>query len=99
MKSTPVQAFAAIATILLLAGPAGAKSYDVGTEDSAEYVPPQAIEKPQPKLPEHTREECFKSCCIARFLIGADGTAKVRLLSSSGSEEVDDITLQTLMRW
>jgi protein TonB len=76
-----------------------AKTYDVGADTSAEFVEAKATFTPQPNIPSTHHEQCFKSCCIARFFIAADGKTKVKLLSSSGSNEIDDITLVTLRRW
>ncbi len=90
------------AALVLSAGFSGcaeAKSYDVGTEESAEYVEAKPVFNPQPDIPSTHSEQCFKSCCIARFFIGADGKTKVKLVSTSGSLEIDDITLITLRRW
>lgn len=88
-----------IAVSLVLGSPVVAKTFDAGTEDSAEFAPAQVVSNPTPQLSDEMRHECFKSCCIARFMIAADGATKVRLVSSSGSDEIDDITLQTLRRW
>lgn len=79
--------------------PALAKSYDVGTQSDAEYEAAQILSKPAPAIPPDLHDHCFKSCCIARFMINADGSAKVKLLTSSGLDEIDDITLSTLRRW
>lgn len=76
-----------------------AKSYDVGTEESANFEEAKPTYNPSPSIPSHHQENCFKSCCIARFFIKSDGSTKVRLVSSSGSNEIDDITLSTLRRW
>ena len=96
-RLSPYLLIAAVA--LGCAAPGVAKTYDAGTEDSAEYIAAQALSSPEPVVPEAMKEECFKSCCLARFLIAQDGSTKVKLLSSSGSDEIDDITLQTLQRW
>jgi protein TonB len=82
-----------------LASPVVAKTYDAGTEAAAQFVQAQPINSPQPEIPHDLQEDCFKSCCIARFLIKPDGAAKVKLISGSGSDEIDDITLQTLRQW
>ena len=79
--------------------PSAATTLTVGTESSAQFSPPKAVFAPEPVIPEHLHEECFKSCCIAKFLVKPNGTTSVQLISTSGSEEVDEITLETLRRW
>ena len=96
LKLTLISAILAAAVLAL---PAGAKSYSIGTETAADYEHAEVISNPQPTVPPGVHEECFKSCCIARFHIDALGKTKVKLLSSTGSEEIDDITLSTLKRW
>lgn len=76
-----------------------AKSYDIGAEEQADFVEAKPVYTPQPVIPPEKHENCFKSCCLARFFIAKDGKTKVKLLSSSGSNEIDDITLITLRRW
>ena len=95
-----MMALASAAGLALAAvGGATAKTYDAGTEAGAEFVQAQVVESPQPVIPPALHENCFKSCCLARFMIAADGKSKVKLLSSSGSDEIDDITLETLRKW
>jgi protein TonB len=71
----------------------------VGTTESSQYEDAVAVEAPRPEIPAELHEQCFKSCCIARFLIKDDGKYSVKLISSSGSEQEDDIALDTLRRW
>ncbi len=82
-----------------LLAPAFATTLSVGTESSATFSPPKATFSPEPVIPEHLHEQCFKSCCIAKFLVQPNGSASVQLISTSGSDEVDEITLETLRRW
>lgn len=95
--------FSICASLILLLSTAttlsGAKTFDVGTEERADFVEAKAIYNPQPAIPPEHHEQCFKSCCIARFFIAPDGKTRVKLISSSGSNEIDDITLATLKRW
>jgi periplasmic protein TonB len=79
--------------------PAAAKEYSIGTQAASQFVDAQILASPQPLIPPELHEHCFKSCCLARFLINPDGKATVKLLSSSGSSDLDDITLSTLKRW
>jgi TonB family protein len=76
-----------------------AQTFKLGAAESSKYEDSQAVECPQPVIPAALHEHCFKSCCIARFLIKEDGKTTVRLVSSSGDDEVDQITLATLQRW
>jgi protein TonB len=69
------------------------------TADMSHYEDAKAIECPRPEIPAELHEQCFKSCCIARFMIKDDGKYSVKLISSSGSEQVDDIAIDTLRRW
>ena len=91
--------FLAVVAGTVAAAPAVGKSYDVGTQSEAEYEAAQILSKPAPAIPPELHDHCFKSCCIARFMINTDGSAKVKLLTSSGLDEIDDITLTTLRRW
>jgi TonB family protein len=79
--------------------PASATTLSIGTDSSSNFNPPQAIFAPEPVIPEHLQEQCFKSCCIAKFLVASTGKTTVQLVSTSGSSEVDEITLETLRRW
>jgi len=91
-------AVATSATSITLA-PASATTLSIGTDSSSNFNPPQAIFAPEPVIPEHLQEQCFKSCCIAKFLVASTGKTTVQLVSTSGSSEVDEITLETLRRW
>ncbi|HEY9757059.1 MAG TPA: energy transducer TonB [Oculatellaceae cyanobacterium] len=76
-----------------------ARTLTIGTESSSSFNPPQPVFAPEPIIPEHLHEQCFKSCCIAKFFVKADGNTSVQLISTSGSDEVDELTLETLRRW
>lgn len=96
--------FNSIAALLLLlatvcASDTSAKSYDLGTDEAVQYTKAKVLDQPRPVIPSEYHENCFKSCCMARFVIDPTGKTKVKLLTSSGSDEIDDITLQTLRRW
>jgi periplasmic protein TonB len=90
-----------ISALLLsgLGGGAQTQRFKLGAAESSKYEDSQVVDCPQPVIPAALHEHCFKSCCIARFLIKEDGKTSVRLVSSSGDEDVDQITLQTLQRW
>ncbi|HEY9786572.1 MAG TPA: energy transducer TonB [Candidatus Obscuribacterales bacterium] len=83
----------------LVATAAGAQTFQLGVAEASQFMDAEVLVAPQPVIPPELHEQCFKSCCIARFNIGPDGKTSVKLLSSSGSEEVDDIALSTLRRW
>lgn len=91
---------AALSTLLACQGNAGiAKTFSLGTDYSSNYKIAEPVYSPEPEISPELHEQCFKSCCIAKFLIKADGQTSVQLLSSSGSSEVDDIAVETLRRW
>ncbi len=79
--------------------PLGATTVSLGTEYSSNYKVAQPIYSPEPEITAEMKEQCFKSACTAKFIIKADGKISVSLLSSCGSQEVDDIALATLRRW
>ncbi len=70
-----------------------------GTTDSSSYEDALAIEAPQPELPAEHAEHGGKTCCCAKFTIESDGKFTVKLVSSTGSQEADDLALSTLKRW
>jgi len=76
-----------------------AKTLVLGTEYSSEYKMAEPVYHPEPEIPSELKEQCFKSCCIAKFLIKKDGTSSVHLLSTSGSPDVDEIALHALRHW
>ncbi len=78
---------------------ASGKTITLGTDYSSNYQIAQPLYSPEPEISSELKEQCFKSCCIAKFLIKSDGNMSVKLLTSSGSPEVDDIALHALQRW
>lgn len=81
------------------AGKQAPKEFSIGIHDEAKLVPAKVIESPAPQIPAHKQEESFKTSCEARFLIDATGKATVTLVTSSGSEEIDELALKTLRTW
>jgi TonB family protein len=79
--------------------PASAKLLTLGTEYSSEFQKAEPTYSPEPEISPELKEQCFKSCCIAKFLIKKDGSSTVHLLTSSGSDEVDEIALKALRHW
>jgi protein TonB len=76
-----------------------AQTFQLGIAESSKFMDAEVLACPQPLIPAELHEQCFKSCCIARFIINPDGKAAVKLVTSSGSNEIDEITLSTLKRW
>jgi protein TonB len=85
--------------MLAVAGQAKTKSFDMGVDSASQLIDAKPIFAPEPAIPSELEEECFKSSCVARFVIDKQGKAKVSILNSSGSEQVDALTLSTLKRW
>jgi len=82
-----------------LAAASPAQTFQLGIAESSKFMDAEVLNSPQPMIPAELHEQCFKSCCIARFIINPDGKTAVKLLTSSGSDEIDEITLSTLKRW
>jgi len=78
---------------------AQAKMLTLGTDYSSEFRVAEATYAPEPEISSELKEQCFKSCCIAKFLIKKDGSTSVQILSSSGSPDVDEIALKALRHW
>lgn len=70
-----------------------------GTTNSSKYEDALALECPQPSVPIEHQEQGVKTSCVARFNIEKDGKFNVALLSSTGSQETDDMALATLRKW
>ena len=92
-------AVAVSSSLFCLENLAFAKTFTLGTDYSSNYKIAEPIFTPEPEISPELKEQCFKSCCIAKFLIMSDGQTSVKLLSSSGSSDVDEIALETLRRW
>lgn len=84
-----------IAGQCVIAGPV----LKIGTEESSYYRDAEIVHAPKPEIPAELHEQCFKSCCLAKFTIKQNGASSVKLLSSTGSAEVDEIAISTLQRW
>ena len=85
--------------LLFLNGKAIATTLSLGTEYSSSYNIAEPIYTPEPEISAELHEQCFKSSCVAKFVISKEGKTSVSLLTSSGCSEVDDIALNTLRRW
>ncbi len=90
---------AGLAPTVFSSGAVIAKSYDVGTEEASEFKQAETVTSPSPVIPSDMMEDGYQSSVTARFSIEADGKMKVKLLSSSGNPEIDDLTLDTLKKW
>ena len=103
LKTFGLTAFlvALVASLILTDGlpKARATTLTLGAEYSSKYKIAEPTYAPEPEINPELHETCFKSCCIAKFLVKANGKTSVVLLTSSGSREVDDMALATLRRW
>ncbi len=88
-----------LANLVTLPATAAPKEFSLGTENASDFRPAEILTAPHPAIPSELHDHCFKSCCIARFLINPDGKAQVKLLSSSGSEDLDEAALAALKQW
>ncbi len=78
---------------------ASGKEYSIGIHEEAKLVPAKILESPAPQIPSTQQETAFKSSCEARFVIDPKGSTTVTIVSSSGSEEIDELALHTLKKW
>ena len=96
----PAFFYLAIAALIALPLPSLAeKEFSCGASEASQFIDARVVQSPPPVIPSELHEHCFKSCCLARFIIQPDGKAQVTLLSSSGSPDIDEITMATLRRW
>lgn len=54
---------------------------------------------PLPKIPDHLRDEAFKSHAMARFYINPDGSSRVELVTPCASPELNYLLLKNLSKW
>lgn len=78
---------------------AEAKEYSLGIQEESKRVEAKILNSPEPEIPAEYKDEAFKSSVIARFNIGADGKFEVKILDSSGNEDIDKIVISTLKKW
>lgn len=76
-----------------------AATFKIGTQESSNYMDAEVVDSPRPEIPSELYEQGLKSSCVARFSIRDTGKFSVKLVSSSGSQEIDDIALKTLQLW
>ena len=99
-------ALAVLTANLLALGPiegvnraASAETFCLGTQESNHLIPAEPFDCPQPAITEEMLEQGIKTNCTAKFAIAPTGKSTVELLSSTGSSEVDELTLGTLRTW
>jgi len=76
-----------------------AKTFQLGTQESNSLIPAEAVNCPQPAVTSEMMEQGVKTNCLAKFAIQPTGKHTVELLTSTGSAEVDEMTLETLRTW
>lgn len=89
----------AIAPFDILGAPALAETFKLGTQESNHLIPAEPLDCPQPVITEEMLEQGIKTNCTAKFAIAPSGKSTVELISSTGSSEVDEMTLGTLRTW
>lgn len=92
-------ALAITLAVVMLPAFAAPREFSIGTEHSSDFRPAEVLAAPHPEIPAEMHDQCFKSCCIARFIINPDGKTAVKLVSSTGNEDLDDLALKTLKQW
>ncbi len=60
---------------------------------------PVALYSPQPVIPAYLRGQNLKTSVVIEFLITAQGQVTCRLLESSGSDELDALSVETAEKW
>lgn len=96
--------FALVLSLIWMGGlpfavPASAETFHLGTQESEQLEAAEPVYTPRPTITEEMLEAGIKAFCVARFEIGANGKSKVHLVTSTGSAEVDELTLSTLRTW
>lgn len=76
-----------------------AKEYSIGTQEESKLVDAKVIESPKPEIPSEYNDEAFTTTCTARFSIDAKGEFTVKLLDTTGNEDIDKLILKTLKKW
>jgi periplasmic protein TonB len=59
----------------------------------------RAIYKPMPELPDEFRRRNIELVAVARFRVGADGSAQVDLIEPTSDPELNRVLLESLKRW
>jgi TonB family protein len=90
---------AAFILISAVVSPVQADTFKLGVQEAASYKQAEIVSSPEPIISAELKEECLKTYCEARFSIDPKGKFAVSLITSSGSAEVDDITVSCLRSW
>ena len=99
MKNAGMAFLLAVAFAVTVHPVVQAKTFQLGTQDSNSLVPAEALNCPQPAVTTEMMEQGVKTNCLAKFAIQPTGKHTVELLTSTGSSEVDEMTLETLRTW
>ncbi len=76
-----------------------AETFKLGAQESESLEPAEPVFAPSPVITEEMLESGIKAFCVARFEISPLGKHVVHLVTSTGSAEVDELTLSTLRTW
>jgi TonB family protein len=90
-----VLAAALLCQMAAMAGPL----LKIGTQESSTYHDAEVVYSPKPEISSELKEECLKTSCVAKFAVSDEGKTSVRLVSSSGSADVDETVMSTLRQW
>ncbi len=64
------------------------------------YSEVQAIDTPQPTIPDDLRAEALHATFVAEFVVGVDGKpSSVKAAQSTGNDELDRLALETARKW
>jgi len=89
----------ALLLCLALAPGSYADTFRLGVQEAEQFQPAEILSAPEPVITPQLKEECLNAFCVARFTIDVKGHVRVELVTSSGSPEVDEITVSTLRGW
>jgi len=90
---------AAMVAAVIFCAQSEAKLLKVMAQSSSKFEQAELLSAERPKIPAEMQEEEYKSFCIAKFIINPDGKTCVSLVTSSGSADIDELTLDTLRGW
>jgi protein TonB len=76
-----------------------ADTFKLGAQEAETYKQAEILSAPEPVISSELKEECLNTFCVARFNIDVKGRISVNLVTSSGSPQVDEITISTLRGW
>lgn len=76
-----------------------AKEYSLGTQEESKMIDAKVVESPKPEIPDDFKDEAFKSVVTARFSIDAQGKFTVKLIDSSGNDDIDKLVMTALKKW